>query len=90
MVLSEHFNIYMFVTKNNSWYVLLAVPSETMPNIKNISYAKANKTDLYATNDNSAICKNTTAHGIDNRIRLLKDFLLHERFEVASHDLLQL
>ena len=31
-----------------------------------------------------------SSHGIDNRLRLLKDLLLHERAEVALHDLLNL
>ena len=31
-----------------------------------------------------------SSHGVDNRLRLLKDLLLHERAEVALHDLLDL
>jgi hypothetical protein len=31
-----------------------------------------------------------SSHGIDNRLKLLKDLLLHERAEVARHELLDL
>ena len=30
----------------------------------------------------------SSSHGVDNRLRLFKDLLLHERIEVALHDLL--
>ena len=33
---------------------------------------------------------NTTAHCIDNRLGLFKDFLLHERIKLTLHDLMQL
>lgn len=46
---------------------------------------------LDASQDNSLSVKvNASSHGVDNRLGLLKDFLLHEGGEVALHDLLDL
>ena len=51
--------------------------------------------DLRNINLNAAQCNllelkvDPSSHGVDNRLRLLKDLLLHERAEVALHDLLK-
>ena len=52
--------------------------------------------DLRNINLNASQCNllqlkvDPSSHGVDNRLRLLKDLLLHERAEVALHDLLNL